>query len=55
MAYSTLGVLPVDEFPAGTSILLSGPPLTRKRELLIRLLGDDTADEGSIMVTTKMG
>jgi len=55
MAYSTLGVLPVDEFPAGTSILLSGPPLTRKRELMIRLLGDDAADEGSIMVTTKMG
>lgn len=46
MAYSTRVVLPVDEVPADASILLSGPPLTRKRELLIRLLGDDAADEG---------
>jgi len=55
MAYSTPGIVPVDEFAPGTSILVAGPPLTRKRELMIRLLGDDAADEGSIMVTTKMG
>jgi len=55
MAYSTPGIVPVDEFAPGTSILIAGPPLTRKRELMIRLLGDDAADEGSIMVTTKMG
>ncbi|WP_092629986.1 RAD55 family ATPase [Haloplanus vescus] len=54
MAYSTPGVVPVDEFPPGTSILVAGPPLTRKRELMIDLLGDD-GDEGAVMVTTKMG
>lgn len=54
MAYATPGVLPVDEFDPSTSILVSGPPLTRKRELMIRLL-DGPADEGSVMVTTKMG
>lgn len=54
MAYSTPGVIPVDEFPPGTSILLSGPPLTRKRELMVRLLGGDE-NEGAAMVTTKMG
>ena len=54
MAYSAPGVVPVDEFAPGTSILVSGPPLTRKRDLMIRLLaGDD--DEGVVMVTTKMG
>ncbi|MFD1633833.1 RAD55 family ATPase [Haloplanus ruber] len=54
MAYSTSGVLPVEELPPGTSLLVSGPPLTRKRELMIRLLGGDTAEEVA-MVTTKMG
>jgi KaiC/GvpD/RAD55 family RecA-like ATPase len=55
MAYSTPGIIPIDEFAPGTSILIAGPPLTRKRDLMIRLLGGDAADEGSIMVTTKMG
>jgi hypothetical protein len=58
MAYSAPGVVPVDEFAPGTSILISGPPLTRKRELMVSLLGDeapDADDEGTIMVTTKMG
>jgi KaiC/GvpD/RAD55 family RecA-like ATPase len=55
MAYSTPGVVPVDEFLPGTSILIAGPPLTRKRELMIRLLGGGTDEEGSVMVTTKMG
>ena len=54
MAYSTSGVLPVDDLPAGISLLVSGPPRTRKRELMIRLLGGDPDDE-TIMVTTKMG
>jgi hypothetical protein len=53
-AYSAPGVVPVDEFPSGTSILVSGPPLTRKRGLMIRLLASDD-DEGAVMVTTKMG
>jgi hypothetical protein len=55
MAYSTLEVLLVDEFAPGTSILLSGPPLTRKHERLVRVLGGDVTDEGSLVVTTKMG
>lgn len=56
MAYSTPGIVPVDEFAPGTSILVAGPPLTRKRELMVRLLGDeDGDDESSVMVTTKMG
>lgn len=55
MAYSVPDVVPVDEFAPGTSILISGPPLTRKRDLMIRLLGGGVDDEGSIMVTTKMG
>jgi len=54
MGYSTPGVIPVDEFSPGTSILISGPPLTRKRELMIRLLGG-ADDERSAIVTTKMG
>lgn len=54
MAYSTSGVLPVEELPSGTSLLISGPPLTRKRELMVRLLGGDP-DEETIMVTTKVG
>lgn len=54
MAYSTSGVLPVDDLPAGTALLVSGPPLTRKRELMIRLLGCDPDDE-TIMVTAKVG
>jgi hypothetical protein len=54
MAYSAPGIFPVDEFDPSTSILVSSPPLTRKRELMIRLLDGD-ADEGSVMVTTKMG
>jgi len=54
MAYSTAGVLPVEELDPGTSLLVSGPPLTRKRELMIRLLGGDPG-ENVAMVTTKMG
>ncbi|GAB3313689.1 MULTISPECIES: DUF7504 family protein [Haloplanus] len=54
MSYSTAGVLPVEELAPGTSLLVSGPPLTRKRELMIRLLGGEP-DEDVAMVTTKMG
>jgi hypothetical protein len=46
MVYSTLEVLLVDEFAPGTSILLSGPPLTRKHGRLVRLLGGDDEDGG---------
>jgi len=55
MAYLTPDVVPVDEFDPGTSLLIAGPPLTRKRELMIRLLGGGPDDERSIMVTTKVG
>lgn len=53
MTYAT-PVLPVDELDQGTSLLVSGPPLTRKRELMTCLLGGEDT-EGAIMVTTKMG
>jgi len=57
MAYSAPDVIPIDEFAPGTSVLLAGPPLTRKRELMLDLLGDGDGDgdEGAVMVTTKMG
>jgi hypothetical protein len=54
MTYSTPDLLPVERIDPGTSLLISGPPLTRKRELMVRLLGGDPETEGSIMVTTKM-
>jgi KaiC/GvpD/RAD55 family RecA-like ATPase len=54
MTYSTPDILPVSGLDPGTSLLLSGPPLTRKRELMVRLLGGDREREGTIMVSTKM-
>ena len=54
MAYDVSHLLPVPELAPGTTLLISGPPLTRKRELLLRLLRPVDA-EGTAMVTTKMG
>lgn len=54
MSYDVSSLLPIETFEPGTSVLITGPPLTRKRELLLRLLGGD-ADEAAVMVTTKMG
>lgn len=55
MSYPAPDFLPVAEIPAGTSLLLSGPPLTRKRELMFRLLEGQTDREGTVMVTTRWG
>lgn len=44
--------VPIDTIPAGTSLLISGPSLTRKRELMLQLV-DQQADEGNVVITTK--
>jgi len=46
----------LDELPAGTSLLVSGPSMVGKRELAIRMLaaGNDAGD-GMLLVTTKDG
>jgi KaiC/GvpD/RAD55 family RecA-like ATPase len=54
MSYDVSSLLPIETFEPGTSVLITGPPLTRKRELLLRLLGGGE-DEAAVMVTTKMG
>jgi hypothetical protein len=46
---------PVETVPGGTSCLLAGPPLTRKRELLLRLLGGDADTEATVVVTSRRG
>ncbi|MFB6192314.1 MAG: recombinase RecA [Haloarculaceae archaeon] len=66
MSYDVSHLLPVEGFDPGTSVLIAGPPLTRKRELLLRLLGapdqgqgtdeDEHEEEtGAVQVTTKTG
>ncbi|WP_256296170.1 DUF7504 family protein [Haloarchaeobius salinus] len=42
----------LDTIPAGTNVLVAGPPLTGKRELLYELLGGDTTD-GTVFVSTR--
>jgi hypothetical protein len=54
MAYDVSHLLPIPELAPGTTLLISGPPLTRKRELLLRLLRPVDAG-GTAMATTKMG
>lgn len=53
MGFAAPDILPIDEIPAGTSLLIAGPSLTRKRELLLRLLADGPADDGVAIITTK--
>jgi len=55
VSFSVPDPLPVDAVPDGTSCLLAGPPLTRKRELLMRLLDGDPDREGTVIVTSKRG
>lgn len=55
MSYVAPDFFPLPEIPAGTSLLLSGPPLTRKRELMFQLLDRQADNEGTIMVTTRWG
>ncbi|MFB6107793.1 MAG: RAD55 family ATPase [Haloplanus sp.] len=54
MAYAAPSTVPVEEFEPGTSLLISGPPLTRKRELMMELLGAGAEEEGALVVTTKL-
>jgi KaiC/GvpD/RAD55 family RecA-like ATPase len=55
MTYTAPDILPIEEFDPGTSLLISGPPITRKRELMVQLLETGPDAEGVVMVTTKMG
>jgi len=41
-----------DTIPRGTNVLVAGPPLTGKRELLYELLGGGTTD-GTVFVSTR--
>jgi KaiC/GvpD/RAD55 family RecA-like ATPase len=55
--YKVDGALPpelVDEIPPGRNLLISGPPMSGKRELLLRLLACGAADgEGTIIVSSR--
>jgi len=53
MAYQVPESLPVETIPAGTSLLIAGPSLTRKRELMLRLVGQETDAQGGAVITTK--
>jgi KaiC/GvpD/RAD55 family RecA-like ATPase len=57
MTYDTDGVLPaelVSGFDDGTNLLLSGPAMSGKRDLLIRLLARGAPDgEGSVVVSSR--
>lgn len=51
--YETGDLLPVDELPAGTTLLCSGPPMVGKRDLVLRLLGQGLdAGDGTIAIST---
>ncbi len=51
--FDTGGLLPVDEVPAGTTLLVTGPPMAGKRSLALGLLaaGADPAD-ATVLVST---
>jgi KaiC/GvpD/RAD55 family RecA-like ATPase len=52
--YELGDVLPGEEFDAGSNVLVSGPPLTGKRELALEILATGSNDgDGAIVVTTK--
>jgi len=40
--------------PPGTSLLVAGPPMTRKRELMLRLLTGVDAEAARVLVTTRL-
>jgi len=51
-----LGVEVVSSVPPGSSILVSGPPMTGKEALVLDILGDGVRDgEGAVAVTTGDG
>lgn len=55
--YKVDGVLPAEvvaAIPPGTNLLVSGPPMTGKRRLMLRLLARGERDgEGSVVVTSR--
>ncbi|MFB6071464.1 MAG: RAD55 family ATPase [Halobacterium sp.] len=57
MTYNVDGVLPASlatDLDAGTNLLLSGPPMSGKRDVLLALLARGEADgEGSVLVTSR--
>jgi len=53
-AYDVGDVLPVDSVPAGTNLLIGGPPMTGKAALALSLISDGCPrDEGAVVVTTR--
>lgn len=55
MDYVAPDFFPIENIPRGTTLLISGPPLTRKRELMMRLLASGSDSEGVLITTTKKG
>ncbi|MFC3478945.1 RAD55 family ATPase [Halobacterium litoreum] len=52
--YAVADRLPVDEIPAGSNVLVAGPPLTGKRELALGLVDDGCErGDGGIVVGTR--
>ena len=52
--YDLGDVLPEVSFDPGSNVLVSGPPLTGKRRVALRVLAQGTDDdEGAVVVTTK--
>lgn len=56
MGYDVAELLPVEEIPEGTNLLVGGPPLTGKRELALSLLDHGCErGEGAVVVGTHEG
>ncbi|WP_435096932.1 RAD55 family ATPase [Halarchaeum sp. P4] len=52
--YDVGDVLPVDSVPAGTNLMVGGPPLTGKVDLALSLVEDGClCDEGALVVSTR--
>jgi KaiC/GvpD/RAD55 family RecA-like ATPase len=55
MSSATVALDP-DALPPGTNVLVSGPVMTAKQRLVLRLLaGSDAADRGTVVATTRTG
>lgn len=51
--YHVAPLLPIESVPAGTNLLVQGPPMTRKHELLFELLAEGHRhDESGLLVST---
>lgn len=54
--YSVDANFPVDSIPPGTNLLVTGPPMTGKYDLLVELLADGYRhDESAVFITTQEG